>query len=507
MLRTNVVANYLGQGWAALMGIAFVPFYARHLGMAAYGLIGVFAVLQAAMNLLDLGITPTLNREMARSRAGAHSAGSIRDLLRTIEVLCAALTTLTIVLVWSSAGYLGGGWLRADDLPEIVVINSIKLMGLVLATRWLEQIYRGALQGLQDLVWLNAVQAVLATLRWGGAYLVLVYLSPTITAFFLWQGAVSLLTAATLVLRTYHVLPDHQGGGHFSLSALRPVSGFAAGMLLGALLTLLLTQADKLVISKLLPLKQLGYYTLASTVAGGLIQLMAPMNTAVYPKLTEQVTRRDHAGLARTYLAACEWMSIVLVPPALLLVFFPHPILLLWTGDQVLSTSVAALLALLASGTLCNGLVNLPYMLQLAHGWTSLSVRMNLVAVALMLPLTVWAVQRFGAVGAASVWLALNASYVLITAHIMHRILLPALKWRWYTVAVARPLATGSAAAAILLLVLPAASTRLAAGMVVLIATLAIWTSVTGSSALARHLIIRGMRRAARKSVHSNGSK
>ena len=87
-IKNNLIANYLGQGWVALMGLAFIPLYIRYLGMEAYGLIGLFAVIQAWMTLLDMGMTPTLNREMARYTAGAHSSQSIRDLLRSLEILC-----------------------------------------------------------------------------------------------------------------------------------------------------------------------------------------------------------------------------------------------------------------------------------------------------------------------------------------------------------------------------------------------------------------------------------
>ena len=69
-----MIANYLGQGWAALMGIAFVPLYVKVLGVESYGLVGVFAVLQASLMLLDLGLTPTLSREMARLRTGRPPA-------------------------------------------------------------------------------------------------------------------------------------------------------------------------------------------------------------------------------------------------------------------------------------------------------------------------------------------------------------------------------------------------------------------------------------------------
>ena len=66
MLKRNLIANYLGQGWTALMGLAFIALYIKFLGIEAYGLIGIFAVLSAWLALLDMGMTPTVSREMAR---------------------------------------------------------------------------------------------------------------------------------------------------------------------------------------------------------------------------------------------------------------------------------------------------------------------------------------------------------------------------------------------------------------------------------------------------------
>jgi len=43
--RRNVIASYLGQAWVALMGLAFIPIYIRYLGIEAWGVMGLFAVL------------------------------------------------------------------------------------------------------------------------------------------------------------------------------------------------------------------------------------------------------------------------------------------------------------------------------------------------------------------------------------------------------------------------------------------------------------------------------
>ena len=105
----NLVANYVGQGWNALMSFAFIPVYIAYLGIEAYGLIGLFALLTAWLALLDLGLSPMLNREMARFTAGRHTPDSIRDLLRSVEVVA-----VCVALAIASGVAMGAGWLAAN---------------------------------------------------------------------------------------------------------------------------------------------------------------------------------------------------------------------------------------------------------------------------------------------------------------------------------------------------------------------------------------------------------
>ena len=57
MLKKNLIANYVGNAWSALMSLLFVPGYIQYIGIEAYGLIGLFAMLQAWLGLLDMGMT------------------------------------------------------------------------------------------------------------------------------------------------------------------------------------------------------------------------------------------------------------------------------------------------------------------------------------------------------------------------------------------------------------------------------------------------------------------
>jgi len=459
LFKKNLIANYLGQGWVALMGLAFIPLYIKYLGIEAYGLIGLFAVLSAWFSLLDMGMTPTLSREMARFTGGSHSAQSIRDLLRTIELITLGIALLIAGGVALGSNWIASSWLKAEALPLEVVAQAFAIMGLVTALRFAESIYRSSIVGLQRQVLFNVVNSALATLRGLGAATILAWVSPTIEAFFLWQGVVSIITLIILAGVTYISLPKAERMARFSMDALRGIWRFAGGMLGITFLALLLTQVDKVLLSKLLSLSEFGYYTLAAAVAGALYMLISPITQAIYPRLCELHSREDHSGLVETYHKGAQLVSVLAGSAAIVMIVFSETFLRLWTQDQELAAKVAPLLSLLMLGNLLNGLVHMPYQAQLAHGWTGLGVKVNSVAVLVIVPAILWATPRYGAEGAAWVWVSLNAGYVLIAVHLMYRRILSAEKWRWYKHDLLAPLGAGIAVALLLKLGWPVADT------------------------------------------------
>ncbi len=440
MIRRNLVANYIGQGWTGLMGFVFAPLYIKCLGVEAYGLVGVFTLLQAWLSLLDMGMTPTIGREMARFMAGVHSSESIRDLLRSIEIVALAIAALmTCAVIWG-AKWIATSWLKADGLPIEVVMQAFAIMGLVIGLRFIEGVYRSAIVGLQRQVIFNAVNGLMATLRWGGAAGILIWVSPTIEAFFLWQGVVSVVTLVILSCIIYATLPKGERGGRFSVEALNTVSGFAGGMLGINILVLLLTQVDKTLLSTLLPLEDFGYYTFAASVAGALFMLIGPVTQAFYPKFCEMHACGNTEALSESYHKGAQLISVIAGSVAIVLIFFSETFLRLWTQDLHLAERVAPLLSVLVLGNLLNGLMWIPYQTQLAYGWTKLALYTNLVAVVFIIPVIMIVAPRYGAIGAAWVWVVLNAGYACISVQFMYQRILPEEKWRWYKLDVFAPL-------------------------------------------------------------------
>lgn len=449
-LRRNIVANYMGAGWNALMNVAFVSVYIHYLGAEAYGLVGVFAVLQGLLSLLDLGMAPTISREMARLSVTKGDAFGARALLQSVEVVACLMAVLIFVALWAGSGWLSAHWLGANSLPAGVVSHSIGIMGALVGLRILENVYRSALIGMQRQVALNAILAVVATLRGAGVCLVLAYVDHSPGGFFVWQLLVAV--ASVLVYRTTvtSMLPRAQMPTPLSLSPLFTIWQFAAGTMVVASMSLLLTNLDKILLARLLPLDEFGRYSLAVVIAQAPLGLVAPVAQAFYPRFTQFNATGVVEELRLAYHQASQLITVLLGTATVFLLLFGLPVLTAWTGNPALAAHIFPLVALLSAGSMINGFMTTPYYLQLSAGWTRLTIGVNAVALLVLIPALLLLVPRFGAVAAASLWLALNVAYLLTIIPLMHRRLLPGQQWVWYVKDVMLPLALALVVGAIL---------------------------------------------------------
>lgn len=111
----NVAANFLGQGWAALMGICFVPLYLKFIGIEGYGLIGFFVILSSAMSMLDGGFGAVATKE-----ASVYESASSLEKKKVILLL----RSVEWVLGYCTHCWCGGDIVSAADFQLLVGYKS-----------------------------------------------------------------------------------------------------------------------------------------------------------------------------------------------------------------------------------------------------------------------------------------------------------------------------------------------------------------------------------------------
>ncbi len=430
-LRRNVLANFAGSMWSALMLLAFVPFYIRLMGVESYAIVGVFSSLMVMLTVLDLGLSQTMNREMARLTVDETAASQLVETARTLEIVYWGIGILVGCVIALLSSFIAFHWLNPDQLSREAVQQALWIMALVIALRWPVSLYSGGLNGLQRQVQVNVLLIATSTAQGAGALAVLWLIEPSIQAFFWWQAGVALVQAVLLRMTMWRALPNRENA-KFRLPVLLNLWRFAAGMSGISLFAIVLTQLDKVLLSKMLSLAEFGYYTFAATAAAITGKVVGPIFTAYSPRLAALAAQGKQDALSMTYHQGCQLVSLAIVPLVLMLAVFSEEILRLWGRDPELVSHSAGLFSLLVIGNGLNALMNMPYALQIAHGWTRLVLYTNLFAVLVLGPAIYFMTLAKGAEGAAWVWIVLNSGYLIINVQIMHNKLLVAERKRWY---------------------------------------------------------------------------
>ncbi|MCX6319803.1 MAG: oligosaccharide flippase family protein [Bacteroidetes bacterium] len=431
-VSVNIIANLIGKVWVGGIGLILAPVYIKFLGIESYGLVGFYGTLIGSMTILDMGLSTTLNRELAKARAVNADPATVRNMVYSLERIYWIIGLLIAVSVVAFAPAIARHWVNAEKIPAETVQQAIMLMGLVVAFQWPISLYNGGLLGLERQVLDNVLMVTMTTIRAAGILVLFIWIKPSILFFFVWQAIISLIYVLLMRTGLWHYLPKALTKPRFSKEELLKIWRFAAGMTGISLITFFISQADKVVLSKMLPLTEYGYYILSFTVATSLSMLVAPVNAAFFPRLSGIAATSDETLLRQTYHRACRLVATVVFPVGLILIFFTDDVLRIWTGNAETVKHTSLMIKILVAGSVCNSLMVIPYLLILARGRTKFVIYQNLIAAIILLPLLFWWTARYGSLGATFVWLSVNAGYILFSIPVLHQRMLKGELQHWY---------------------------------------------------------------------------
>jgi O-antigen/teichoic acid export membrane protein len=418
-LKINTIANLVGRFWAMLLAIALVPVYVRYLGIESYGLVGLLGALQGMFGMFDLGIGAALNREMARLSVVNGSEPEQRNLLRTLEVIYWGLAALVAGVSVLLAPFIATKWINAVALSPETITDCIRLMGFCIASQFVFGFYQGGLMGLQRQVMVNWILILVASVRGAGAVLLLVFVSRRIEVFFLWQLISVAIGALATMWLIWRVL-RHDSVPRFSSAAFRSTWKFALGWYLNSVFNVILAQSDKIILSKLLPLDYLGYYTLGQTLVQPLVTVTGAVCAAVFPRFNQLVQLKNTKALSVMYHKAAQFLTLLLVPLSITLILYSWDILLVWTRDLSVADNVYLIVKYLAVGAFFAGIYTIPGYLQLAHNSFGLVLGGLVVLSCLYVSLLIFMVPAYNANGAALSSAIIGFCY-LLSVPLMHR--------------------------------------------------------------------------------------
>jgi O-antigen/teichoic acid export membrane protein len=434
----NIVYNGLGQGLSVILGFVAVRFVFRRLGGDALGLIYFSQAFSVALAVaLKLGICETAVREVASHRT--ERPEYIESFVRTTSSFYWAGYLVLGVIAYHLAPYLVYHWVKLDTLDAPTAIRILRVLSLSSLLALPTGLYGALLSGLQRMEFNNLIDVSAKGLQQGGIFLILLIHGGLfeVVYWIIVCLTVQLLAYLLVCVRFFSFRALLPG---FSLAVVKENLGYASGLMTITLCSWMVTEIDKVMVSKLLPLVLLGLYTFTRGVVNQGALLTGAINNAIFPHFSALHGGGKTSEMKSAYDKIQDLICFGTIPVFAAVPFAAPPLF-----SRVFDQQAAQLLLLPATflciGYYMNGALTVPYVASLAVGRPDITARQNALALFIVPPVSAIAIYWFGLNGAGFSWVVYHIfAYSYGLPRICRDCLgMPARVWYWHVLRILGP--------------------------------------------------------------------
>ena len=391
-------------------------------------------LVQSWSSLMDLGLSPTLGRQVSYVRGSGLEFHSLLRLLRSFELIFVFLAMLSGIAFLLSNNWIASNWIASDNLGIDVISYSLALMALMVGLRWFSSLYRGGIEGFEDQIWLNKVIVLLSCLRYIGSLIIIAYFDGDIRAFFEYQLFIGCVEPIILYRRLHKKL--RQNGSisaslSFDWAEVKRVMPYALSVAYSAMAWAFVTQTDRLILSGTITLAEYGNFTLLALVSSGITLMSTPVGQALRPRLTVLFSSKDHVQFVHLYKNTSKFVTWLAFSSAIIVGLYAEALLFAFAGNREAAGWGSEILIWFALGNAFLAISTLQYHLQSAIGDLRLHVKLATIMAITQVPIITFAVLNYGVLGAGIVWFFLRLVFFLFWTMIVHRKFLPRFHSSW----------------------------------------------------------------------------
>ncbi len=405
-MRNSVVGNFswniVGGVVSLVLALVAVPIVVHRLGTDEYGLYALVAVFLGHFQFLDFGMSRAVERFGAMS-LGEDERASFETYVSVAWVFQLGIAALAAFVVIGLGRLVVPLIIESSD-GRATFTHALPYIGLTLAFSLAAGVPAGVLRALQRFDLVNKA-AVASSAFMYAALIGAVLVRPTFE-FAVLAGCAS----GGFALLIWVVLAWRVTGFHPSVASLvRRRSAFAELFRFGGYLSLtdllapVLSNFEKLVLSRFVGASALTYYMVPFRAIQRISLVPSALSRALFPRLSELVGGAGEGHVWRAAVRATEVLLWLLLPMFAVILIGGDELLGLWMGGDF-AAQAAGFLPWLACGWLINMLAWNTIAALHAFGRTDVHAYLYAVEVVLFVPAVFLAVSRFGLKGAAVAW-------------------------------------------------------------------------------------------------------
>ena len=428
-LQKNIIYNAVGQTLVMLFGFVAVKYIFTSLGEDALGIIYFTLIMNAVLfAVCNMGICSTTVREVS----GHHETdpGYVVRLIQTFSLFYWGAYLLLSVGIYLSANLLVDNWINLQTMERETAILILRILGIASMAGMLRSFYASLLTGLQRMGYTNLIDVSTNALQQLGCVIILALGGDLFQVVYWFSASYYLRIIAYMVVCARFFTGRALVPAYFP-EVIRRNLRYASRMMFISATGAFLTQMDKLVVSKLLPLGILGYYSVAYSSFSKASLLTEAIAQAAFPSFTAHHKAGDRGRLLVQYERVHD---LICLGMALVFAFIPFVTQPLFTF--LFNAEIARLMfwpaVFLSIGFYMNSTVTIPYYFTLAMGRPEITARKHFYDLFITFPATILLVVQLGLVGAS---LSIIVFYLFSYIYWVPRACsacFPFSAWTWY---------------------------------------------------------------------------
>lgn len=395
-----------------------LPFVLKYLGVTNYSWIGIYTTLASAIYIFDFGLTNLITKEIIQK--GCESDRNLKKVIASQEIAYWTIGFAIFLLLYAGSDYIMHHWLHAaaDDGHHT---NYFHLVALAIFTQWPHSFYTGALFGLDKQVLSNYSQFVLTLVKNIGVLVLFHLYTPSISLFFYWHIAISILTILwqkTILYRKTDMIVPFQ---HFSWTYILELKNLALGISLIAFFGFIYSDINNFLLARWLTKSDFGYYAILYNILVAYIMYGATVKNSLFPHISSLANSKNDSAMKEGYIKHYNIIAHSLIPLTVFLYIYKYEILCIWLNEHGMAYKLSHATGWILLGSLFNSLMLIPWTYMIALSRPQFIVYLNGFLALISIPLLYILIHYFQFEGASMYWFAINLLPLPILLYYFHK--------------------------------------------------------------------------------------
>lgn len=379
----NLIFNYGSRVVTSLSSFLFIPMYINILGENNYSIIAISTIILSIIFLLELGLTPSISREVARyDTSKEHKYCLIVSAEKIIIFSCFILFVLSVFISIIFESHLNRKFEFVDESVSLLLLIII----LESFFQLLFKFYFSCLLSIEEQVKANLLNVIWLLSR-NGLVIFLISYIPDLSLFFIHQALITLIFLFLTRFYFFDLIKEWSDKKVFyDKNAISKVKNFACGIFFVSFVATLNTQIDKVFLSVFSSVDDINAYILSFSLGGAILIATTPVIATLQPRLTKAFTAKKYDTANIIVLTMGKIIGYVSLPLCFSLLVNPNLFVTFWLGNVSFQDEMASILPFIILSYFVIGISYASFAVNIANGNTLINNFIGAVTLVISIP-------------------------------------------------------------------------------------------------------------------------